>query len=157
MIIRKLRLQQGWSQEHLAQISGLSVRTVQRAERGQTIGLESAKSLAAVFDINVEQLLTQEQAMTNEASLTLEEQQALEHVRDIKAFYSHLIVFLAVSALLIFVNWRYTPQYFWVVWAVGGWGIGLLAHASSVFEFFNVFFSSDWEKRQVEKRLGRKL
>lgn len=34
MIIRKLRLQRGWSQEHLSQISGLSSRTIQRIERG---------------------------------------------------------------------------------------------------------------------------
>ncbi|WP_309247253.1 helix-turn-helix transcriptional regulator [Shewanella sp. VB17] len=34
MIVRKLRLQRGWSQEHLSQLSGLSVRTIQRIERG---------------------------------------------------------------------------------------------------------------------------
>ena len=46
MIIRKLRLKRGWSQEQLAGMSGLSVRTIQRIERGQGPGLESLKSLA---------------------------------------------------------------------------------------------------------------
>ncbi len=50
MIIRKLRLQRGWSQEQLAELSGLSIRTIQRIERGQKPGLESLKSLAAVFE-----------------------------------------------------------------------------------------------------------
>ena len=53
MIVRKLRLQRGWSQDQLAQLSGLSIRTIQRIERGQTPGLDSLKSLAAVFDVHV--------------------------------------------------------------------------------------------------------
>ena len=36
MLIQKLRLQRGWSQEQLAVLSGLSVRTIQRLERGKT-------------------------------------------------------------------------------------------------------------------------
>jgi hypothetical protein len=35
-----------------------------------------------------------------------------------------------------------------------GWGAGLLAHGLSVFEVFNLF-GTDWENRQVEKRLGK--
>ncbi|WP_428831123.1 helix-turn-helix domain-containing protein, partial [Campylobacter coli] len=30
MIVRKLRLQRGWSQDQLATMTGLSVRTIQR-------------------------------------------------------------------------------------------------------------------------------
>jgi transcriptional regulator with XRE-family HTH domain len=33
MIVRKLRLQRGWTQEHLAELTGLSVRSIQRLER----------------------------------------------------------------------------------------------------------------------------
>ncbi len=53
MIVRKLRLQRGWSQEHLAQLCGLNVRTIQRIERGQKPSLESKKSLAAVFEVDL--------------------------------------------------------------------------------------------------------
>ena len=35
MIIRKLRLEQGWTQQELAQYGGLSIRTVQCIEKGQ--------------------------------------------------------------------------------------------------------------------------
>jgi transcriptional regulator with XRE-family HTH domain len=52
MLIQKLRLQHGWSQEQLAELSGLSVRTIQRLEQGQTASVESLKSIAAVFEIN---------------------------------------------------------------------------------------------------------
>ncbi len=56
MIVRKLRLQRGWSQEQLAAFTGLSVRTIQRIEQGQQPGLESLKALAAVFELEVAQL-----------------------------------------------------------------------------------------------------
>ena len=46
MILRKLRLQRGWSQEQVAELTDLSVRTIQRIERGGQPSLESAKALA---------------------------------------------------------------------------------------------------------------
>jgi transcriptional regulator with XRE-family HTH domain len=36
MTLQKLRIQKGWSQEQLADLSGLSVCTIQRIERGHT-------------------------------------------------------------------------------------------------------------------------
>ena len=45
MLIQKLRLQRGWSQQQLADLSGLSVRTIQRLEQGQSASVESLKSL----------------------------------------------------------------------------------------------------------------
>jgi transcriptional regulator with XRE-family HTH domain len=48
-----MRLERHWSQEQLAEMSGLSVRTIQRIENGENAGLESLKSLAAVFDTNI--------------------------------------------------------------------------------------------------------
>lgn len=50
--LRSLRLEKGWSQEQLALISGLSERTVQRAERGDTPSLETLGALAASFDLS---------------------------------------------------------------------------------------------------------
>ena len=68
MIIRKLRLQRGWSQDQLSQMTGLSIRTIQRIERGQKPSLESQKSLAAVFEINLTELQV-EQDMSNDCLL----------------------------------------------------------------------------------------
>ena len=54
--LRSLRLEKGWSQEQLATISGLSERTIQRAERGDTPSLETLGALAASFDLSSAQL-----------------------------------------------------------------------------------------------------
>jgi transcriptional regulator with XRE-family HTH domain len=62
MSIQKRRLKKGWSQEDLARYSGLSSRTIQRVESGQTIGSESLKCLAAVFETSSD-IITREQDM----------------------------------------------------------------------------------------------
>lgn len=54
--IRLQRESQGWTQEHLADVSGIDVRTVQRAERGQRLSADTLQALAAAFDITVAEL-----------------------------------------------------------------------------------------------------
>lgn len=161
MIVKKLRLQHSWSQEQLAQFSGLSKRTIQRIERGKSASLESWKSLAAVFEVTVEELKPETEMNTESTNntpsnrLTEEEADALEYVEELKAFYLHLMTFAVVTIFLVIVNFM-TSSYPWVLWAIGGWGLGLAMHAIMTFDWFGIF-SSDWEKKQVEKRLGRKL
>jgi transcriptional regulator with XRE-family HTH domain len=155
MIVRKLRIQRAWSQEQLAQFSGLSIRTIQRIERGQSAGLESLKSLAAVFEVDITEL-QQEPEMKTNAHITDEEARVIEHVKDLKDFYSHLISYLIVVGGLFILNLLTNPEYIWALWVAMGWGIGVISHALSVFEITN-FFGADWEKRQIEKRLNKKL
>lgn len=152
MIVRKLRLEKGWSQELLAELSGLSTRTVQRIERGQTPSLESLKALAAVFDTDVANL-TMEADMSNQA-MTAGEERATIYVRDIKGFYTHLITYVIVVGCLLALNFIRSPDRIWAVWPALGWGIGVLFHGLNVFEVFN-FFGPKWERRQIEKRLKR--
>lgn len=155
MTVRKLRLKRAWSQEQLAQFSGLSIRTIQRIERGQKAGLESLKSLAAVFEVELDELL-KEMDMSNSDTYNDEETRIIEHVQDIKGFYSHLINYAVVVLGLFLLNFLVSPGYYWAWWAALGWGIGVISHGLSVFEVYS-FFGADWEKKQIEKRLGRKL
>ncbi len=151
MLVRKLRLERGWSQEQLATLSGLSVRTIQRIERGATPGLESLNALAAVFEVDIEQLKHNESS----SSWSLEEQQVYEQVKEIKGFYSHLISYVAVIAMLFVINVIVSPGYIWAIWPMLGWGIGLTIHGLNTFEVMNLF-GADWERKQVEKRLADK-
>lgn len=157
MIVRKLRLQRGWSQEQLAEMSGLSVRTIQRIERGQNSSPDSLKLLAAVFDTDFSRLMEgTTMSEQTETGITEDEKRALQHVKELKCFYTHLIQFIAIVSALAFINYMIMPGYYWVIWVIIGWGAGVIAHGLSVFEVFNLF-DPDWEKKQVEKRLGRKL
>ena len=53
MILKQLRLSRLLSQEQIARMSGLSVRTIQRIESGHRPSLESLKCLAAVLEVDV--------------------------------------------------------------------------------------------------------
>ncbi|MDH0380416.1 helix-turn-helix domain-containing protein [Comamonas aquatica] len=165
MQVQKLRLQRGWSQQQLAELSGLSVRTIQRIENGSAASTESLKSLASVFEIDFS-TLSSEPAMpdtptptspsTHTPSASQQEQLALLEVRKLKGFYLHLAQYVVVIAALCAINLLTTPHRLWFYWAALGWGIGILAHAAAIFSWLP-FLGVDWEKRQVEKRLGRPL
>jgi transcriptional regulator with XRE-family HTH domain len=158
MLIQKLRLQRGWSQEQLAEVSGVSVRTVQRLERGQPGSPETLKALAAVFDIDDFNRLKEPavDAPDLRSDLRPDEALALARVRRVKRFYIHLIQYLIVIPALALINVVTSPGYWWFVWPALGWGIGLAAHGASVFGAVGLFDGA-WEKRQVEKYLGRDL
>ena len=65
--------------------------------------LESLKSLAAVFQIDLSEL-SGEKEMNTETKLSAEEQQVIEHVRDIKAFYSHATSYALIVGALFILN-----------------------------------------------------
>lgn len=163
MLIKKLRLKRGWSQEQLADLSGISTRTIQRLERGANASLETLKSLASVFEINVAELAQhyliesqEEPIMDANTQLTYEEATAIEHVKELKGFYIHAIIFVIVMTGIWILNLVVTSNILWAIWPTLGWGVGLIGHAIGVFDL-PFFFGAEWEKKQIEKRLGRKL
>ncbi|MCY4304973.1 MAG: helix-turn-helix domain-containing protein [Aestuariivita sp.] len=159
MIVRKLRIEKGFSQEQLASMAGISTRTLQRIERGANASPETLKCLAACLDVDFASL-RKEQDMTidtriSQTMLSNEEQEAMEYVRDIKAFYGHALIYAIVILGLAVINVITNSDYLWFLWAAFGWGIGIIAHGLAVFEFFNFIFGQDWEKRQIEKRFKK--
>ena len=49
LFIREKRTQRGWTQQQLADICGLSLRTIQRVELHGIASLETSKALASAF------------------------------------------------------------------------------------------------------------
>jgi DNA-binding XRE family transcriptional regulator len=168
MILRKLRIQKGWSQEQLAELTGLSVRTIQRIERGAQASLESANALAAVFQVEVATFIqpTGDEPMTStehdnpiehsqssQPTVSKAEKAAINYVKGIKEFYGHLFMFV-VFMLAFLVTGKFAhPQ---MGWLILGWVAGLIIHGLVAFEIFGSF-GTNWEKKQIEKKLGRKL
>jgi transcriptional regulator with XRE-family HTH domain len=54
--VTKLRTQLGMTQDKLAAMSNVDIRTVQRAEKGERIQLETVASLAAALKVTVPEL-----------------------------------------------------------------------------------------------------
>ncbi len=55
-LIRKYRTERLWSQEQLAEMTGLGLRTIQRLESRGSGSQESIKALAAVFEVDADTL-----------------------------------------------------------------------------------------------------
>ncbi|MDR3375078.1 MAG: helix-turn-helix domain-containing protein [Ancalomicrobiaceae bacterium] len=173
MLVQKLRLQKGWTQEQLALVSGVSSRTVQRIERGEPASAETLKSLAAVFEVDFQSLKEpnmepeqQPDAAPKPAPTTpepdrrqsaaVEEMLAFQQVRRLRGFYSHAVTYVVVIAFLACLNLYSSPHTLWVIYAALGWGVGLALHGFRVFGG-GFLWGPAWEKRQAEKILGRPL
>ena len=75
-------------------------------------------------------------------------QQAKKRVEEIRGFYMHLVTYLVVNAVLVIINLLTSPGSLWFFWPLGGWGIGLILHAFSV---FGGFWGKDWEERKIKE------
>jgi DNA-binding XRE family transcriptional regulator len=57
--IKQLRNEQGWSQEQLSEVAGISHRTIQRIEKDGTCSPESHMAIASAFHVSPDELLTE--------------------------------------------------------------------------------------------------
>ncbi len=61
-MIRTLRHQRGWTQEQMAELCDISVRTVQRLEKTGMASMETTNALAAVLQVERVALLVDDDA-----------------------------------------------------------------------------------------------
>lgn len=126
--IKKLRDANCWSQEHLADASGVSLRTIQRLENGDSVSQDTVMAIAAAFDVDIDELVAKKSARTFYHELPR---------RNIKSailgFKIHLATYIGVVALLLIVNIVSGRPDWWITWPAMGWGSGVLAHGVAVF------------------------
>lgn len=66
--------------------------------------------------------------------MTEEERQwAIGRIRAKRGFWIHIVVYIVVNALLVVVWAVASGGYFWPVWPMLGWGIGVIGHYLTVF------------------------
>ncbi len=67
-------------------------------------------------------------------------------------FLNHAIVYVVINVLLFGINYFTSPEYFWAIWSLMGWGAGLTIHGLVVF-----FRTDDTEllDRMTERELER--
>ncbi|MEP3244905.1 MAG: 2TM domain-containing protein [Sneathiella sp.] len=157
MTLRERRLQKAWSQEYLAQASGLSVRTIQRIEGGQKAGLDTLNCLAAAFDIDVADLMEENTMALHTANQQVPEEERerrsreqAEYIQNIRGFHLNWIMFVVIVPALFAFNYFLTPEQYWVQWVFGSWGAAILLHAIILYFYYGVF-GRDWENRTLEK------
>ncbi len=105
MIVKRLRQKNNWSQEQVATMSGLSIRTIQRVEKGESASLETLKSLASVFETDVSKL-TEEITVIDKKSEKWKEQPVWLKFLFFGVRSRKLALALEVIALIIaFILW----------------------------------------------------
>ena len=73
--------------------------------------------------------------------------QARNRVKSRKKFYSHILTWVIMSVFFILVN-LLTTDYFWAIFPILAWGIGVAFHGIQV-------FSDEWEDQEIEREYER--
>jgi len=81
-------------------------------------------------------------------------ERAKKRVEELKSFYSHLFVYLAVNAGLFLLNIITSPRHLWFYWPLIGWGIGLSIHGLSVFGTQKLL-GKDWEEKKIREMMEK--
>jgi transcriptional regulator with XRE-family HTH domain len=140
--IKKMRLERHWSQEQLAEMSGLSIRTIQRIENGENAGLESLKSLAAVFETNIEDSNKKEEI----EQIRKEE----EYVQNVKWFYGFiaLAILSLVGFFIIALFDSDSEGWFLFFYMLIFYALALGAAFLNIFDFFG----ENWKRKMINKK-----
>ncbi len=122
--IRALRLERAWSQEQLAEIAGLSVRTIQRLEQGQPASLDTIKALAASFDLPASHFHPDNSEGEPPMSTAI-----IAATNPWSGFKQQLAVYVVVNGGLAALNLLNQPSHLWFVYPLAGWGLALVLKA----------------------------
>jgi transcriptional regulator with XRE-family HTH domain len=157
MHVKSLRLDKNWSQEQLAHLSGLNVRTIQRIEKGDSVGLETLKSLAAVFEVdvndlknhNIEQhkLLDTQETSRPLSALEKKRALALAKVGSIKQFYILTIFLIAIWLFLMLPNYNQGDNLGPLIVTAISFAIVIGANAILVFQPLG----EKWEQKKIKQ------
>lgn len=152
--IRELRQARAWSQEQLAELCSLNVRTIQRIENGEQASLETLGAIAAVMDLKVSELYSSDASQQQDVPADAVDQRVLDArsaVENEMALLRQLMQAVILCGVLFAINWFTSPGYMWAWWVVLGLSIALGLRA------INMFLLGNWLERWQQKRLQKKL
>jgi transcriptional regulator with XRE-family HTH domain len=151
--IKALRLSRAWSQEQLAELSSLSVRTVQRIENGGQASLETLSAIAAAFDLNVADLNAEAlgEQPTQDEALNLRIEQAKSRLHQENRFFRAIITWAVVCVGLAAINLFTAPGRYWFIWPTVIWGALVAVRG------VKLFILRDWLERRQQQRLQQLL
>jgi len=153
--IRQLRISRAWSQEQLAELSSLSVRTVQRIENGEQASLETLGAIAAAFDIKVSELTEHDpqSAITADRALDDQIEKARLRVAEEGGFYRSVVFWAVINIGLFALNHYTSPESDWFIWPLCIWGGILVIRGLGIFVFRGSV--ERWQKARLQKLIRK--
>jgi transcriptional regulator with XRE-family HTH domain len=142
--IKEMRLERHWSQDQLAEMSGLSIRTIQRIENGENAGLESLKALAAVFEINIA-----DSDKKKEIEQVREEE---AYVQKVKGFYKLLAIAVMSLIVPLILAANDTANWSTLGWIFISWVVILSVYSLNMFDFFG----EKWKRKLINRKFKKK-
>lgn len=88
--------------------------------------------------------------MSDEANMII----AKMRIEEIKAFYVHAGIYVAVNCVLVAINLYDDDDVWWSLLAILGWGIGLAIHGMSVFGPISTLMMK-WEQRKIAQLMHK--
>lgn len=108
-----------------------------------------------VFKVSIPMLTKQIAIMetnnSTEQSIYLKAQKKVE---DIKGFYGNLSTYIIVISGLAILNLVTSSAHLWFLYPAIGWGIGVVIHGMSVFNYMP-FLGSNWEERKIQELMNK--
>lgn len=101
-------------------------------------------------------LLTQKTSIMKSTDTNFENNsylRAVQRVEDIKGFYGSLIAYCIVIPFLMYINFKFVPQFHWFWFPMFGWGIGLIFQGFKAFNY-NLFLGKNWEDRKIQQYMN---
>lgn len=80
-------------------------------------------------------------------------EKARKRVKELKTFYVHLITYIAVNIMLLIINITTSPDHWWFIYPLFGWGIGITVHFLTTFILRS--WSSHWEEKKIKELLTK--
>ena len=125
--IKRWREERQWSQEHLAELAGITARTIQRIESGEKASQDSVMALEAAFNVDVTALSVDADA---EARSAAEDQAEEAEARMRLYFYLHAASVAMVTAIFGFLavidgSWEIFKITLWFAFPLAVHGIAV--------------------------------
>lgn len=92
----------------------------------ESFSQQQLQEMAVEAGVAPETLKAAEQEWLAQRETSRKQQESM--LRRRRAFTAHLIPYLAVNTFLIVLNLVTTPRYFWAIYPISGWGLGLFFH-----------------------------
>lgn len=127
--VRRWREERCWSQEHLAELAGIGIRTVQRVENGEKASRESVMALAAAFGVDVVAVTMDAKA---EAERMLREERAKKVAGLRLSFWIHLASYVFGAVVFTGISIGLPDEGFVMKWPLIWWTIGIAGHGLAV-------------------------